>query len=63
MRTERIACWILRRVRIERVAWGKEKSDKRAMLLGGRRRVRIEKLSGGWRRVIIGECCLVEEGE
>jgi len=54
VRTERIACWILRRVRIERVAWGKEKSDKRAMLLGGRRRVRIEKLSGGWRRVIIG---------
>ena len=40
-----------------------EESDNRIMLLGGRRRVRVEELPGGWRRVIIGECCLVEEGE
>ena len=32
----------LRRVRIERVAWGEEESDNKRMFLGGGRRMRIE---------------------
>ena len=52
-----------RRVRIQWVAWWMEESDIRSMFLCGWRRVRIEELSGGWRRVIIRLCCLVEGGE
>ena len=40
-----------------------EESDSRIMLLGGRRRVRIEELPGGWRKVILGVCFFVDGGE